>query len=223
MKNKIIKFLYVFVFINIGYILITKWILPPITFTQIAFISQYYNDTITLQKKSIKYGEMSINIKKAVIAGEDLHFFKHWGFDWWEIKKAFDSNKAKKWKNPIGSSSISQQTAKNIFLWQGGGFFRKIPEAIYTVLIEMIWGKKRILEIYLNEIEMGKGIFGIEAAAQAYFKKSAKYLTKEESIMIVTCLPNPKKYQPDQINLDENLTLRYNKIMSRFETVEVNY
>jgi monofunctional biosynthetic peptidoglycan transglycosylase len=194
--------------------------MPPITFIQLQFLIKHSGDTIKLQKKYVTYNEMSINIKKAVIAGEDLHFFSHYGFDWGKIKKAFDSNNSNKWHKPIGSSSISQQTAKNVFLWQGGGFIRKIPESVYTVFIELIWGKKRILEVYLNVIEMGDGVFGIEAASQLYFKKSAKDLTKSEAVMIVTCLPNPKKIQPDKIASDSVLSARYEQIMYLFDTIK---
>jgi monofunctional biosynthetic peptidoglycan transglycosylase len=216
-KKKIKKALIIFIILNVLYIFTTKWLMPPITFTQLQFLIKHSGDTIKLKKKYITYNEMSINIKKAAIAGEDLHFFSHYGFDWGQIKKAFDSINS---NNPIGSSSISQQTAKNVFLWQGGGFIRKVPESIYTLFIELIWGKKRILEVYLNVIEMGDGVFGIEAASQLYFKKSAKYLSKSEAVMIITCLPNPKKFQPDKIASDSVLTNRYERIMYFFDNIK---
>jgi monofunctional glycosyltransferase len=120
-------------------------------------------------------------------------FPDHGGFDWKSIEKAMKYNKKK--PNRIrGASTISQQVAKNVFLWQGRDWFRKGLEIYFTKMIEWIWGKERILDVYLNVIEMGKGIFGAEAAAQYYFKKPAKKLTRSEAAMIAACLPNPKKY-----------------------------
>ena len=134
---------------------------------------------------------MSVNAKLAVIASEDQLFPDHSGFDWKNIKKAMEYNKRK--PNRIrGASTISQQVAKNVFLWQGKSFIRKGLEAYFTFMIELIWGKKRILEMYLNVIEMGDGIFGIEMAAQKYFGKPAKSLSRQEAAMIAACLPNPK-------------------------------
>jgi monofunctional biosynthetic peptidoglycan transglycosylase len=120
-------------------------------------------------------------------------FPEHDGFDIKAIKKAMKYNE----KHPAktrGASTISQQTAKNVFLWQHGGFFRKGLEVYYTFMIEMIWGKERILETYLNVAEMGPGIFGVQAAARKYFKKDAANLTQREAAMIAACLPNPKKF-----------------------------
>ena len=136
---------------------------------------------------------MSANIKLAVMASEDQQFPDHDGFDIKAIKKAMKYNN----KHPNktrGASTISQQTAKNVFLWQHGGFFRKGLEVYFTFMIELIWSKERILETYLNVAEMGKGIFGVQAAARAYFNKDAKNLTRKEAAMIAACLPNPKKF-----------------------------
>ena len=136
---------------------------------------------------------MGRNIKLAVMASEDQLFPEHDGFDIKAIKKAIKYNE----KHPAktrGASTISQQTAKNVFLWQHGGFFRKGLEVYYTFMIEMIWGKERILETYLNVAEMGPGIFGVQAAARKYFKKDAVNLTPREAAMIAACLPNPKKF-----------------------------
>ena len=146
-----------------------------------------------LKRDYVNSDQISYNAKLAVIASEDQLFPDHSGFDWKSIKKAMDYNKRK--PNRIrGGSTISQQVAKNVYLWQGRGWIRKGLEAYFTFMIELIWGKKRILEVYLNVIEMGKGIFGIEAAAQSYFKKPASSLTRTEAAMIAACLPNPKKY-----------------------------
>jgi monofunctional biosynthetic peptidoglycan transglycosylase len=170
------------------YILVLKWINPPITLTQFSsWISGY-----GLKRDYVDYDEMSYNIKLAVIASEDQIFPDHDGFDWKSIEKAMQHNRVR--GNLHGGSTISQQVAKNVFLWQGGGYFRKGIEAYFTKMIEWIWGKKRILEMYLNIIEMGKGVFGVEAASQAYFNKPAKNLTRREAAMIAATLPNPKRY-----------------------------
>jgi len=184
-----IKRIFIFGFISsFLYLLICKWVMPPITITQFGAVIEGYG----LKRDYISWEEISPNVKLAAIAAEDQLFLTHNGFDWNALKKSFDSD-----KGGTAASTISQQTAKNIFLWQGEGFMRyvrKAPEFYFTQLIEWIWGKQRILEVYLNTIEMGKGIFGIEAAAQAYFKKPAKNLTRSEAVQIVACLPNPKAY-----------------------------
>jgi monofunctional biosynthetic peptidoglycan transglycosylase len=179
--------LWIFV-IHIAYIFLCKWIDPPITITQIA--NSFEGEG--LKRDYIGYNEMGRNIKLAVMASEDQLFPEHDGFDIKAIKKAIKYNE----KHPSktrGASTISQQTAKNVFLWQNGGFFRKGLEVYYTFMIEMIWGKERILETYLNVAEMGPGIFGVQAAARKYFKKDAANLTQREAAMIAACLPNPKK------------------------------
>lgn len=171
------------------YIIVLKWIDPPFTLTQLG--SLFSGDG--LKRDYVDGDELSYNMKLAVIASEDQVFPDHGGFDWKSIDKAMKHNERK--PNRIkGASTISQQTAKNVFLWQGRSWVRKGLEMYFTKMIEWIWGKKRILEVYLNVIEMGKGIYGAEAAAQAYFGKSASKLTRREAAMIASCLPNPKKY-----------------------------
>lgn len=175
------------------YVIICKWVMPPITITQISNSISY-----GLKRDYVSGAELSYNAKLAAIASEDQAFPDHSGFDWDAIEKSLKpKKKGKKQKLPLGAaaSTITQQVAKNVFLWQGGGVFkyiRKIPEAYFTLLIELIWGKERILDVYLNVIEMGPGIFGMEAAAQAYFGKPAKQLSRAEAAMIIACLPNPK-------------------------------
>ena len=160
---------------------------PPITATQLA------NLNYGLTRDYVNRNKLGENIKLAVLASEDQLFPDHDGFDLKAIKKAIKYNK----KHPTktrGASTISQQTAKNIFLWQGGGFFRKALEVFYTFTIEQLWSKETILARYLNIVEMGPGIFGAEAAAKTYFGKSANSLLPSEAAMIAACLPNPKKY-----------------------------
>jgi monofunctional biosynthetic peptidoglycan transglycosylase len=172
------------------YIILLKWVDPPITITQ--FVSWITGHG--LKRDYVDRSDISYNAKLAVIASEDQLFPDHSGFDWKNIKKAMEYNKRKPGRTR-GASTISQQVAKNVFLWQGKSFIRKGLEIYFTFMIEWIWGKKRILEVYLNVIEMGDGIFGIEMAAQKYFNKPAKNLTRQEAAMIAACLPNPKRFK----------------------------
>lgn len=172
------------------YIVVLKWVNPPITITQIGSVLAGRGFKANNKPSS----EVSENARLAVIASEDQLFPDHNGFDWKSIQKAMEYNQ-KKPGRVRGGSTISQQTAKNVFLWQGRSWIRKGLETYFTFMIEKIWGKKRILEVYLNVAETGKGIFGIEEAAQTYFNKSAKNLTNYEAAAIAAALPNPIKYQ----------------------------
>ncbi len=183
--KKILLWLFIGQFI---YILFCKWINPPVTITQLVSVIKGNG----LQRDYISYDDMGSNIKLAVIASEDQLFPEHEGFDTTAIKKAIEYNKTHKRKR--GASTISQQTAKNVFLWQHGGYFRKGLEVYFTFMIEKLWSKKRVLEMYLNVAEMGKGIFGVQAAANNYFNKDAKDLTRQEAATIAACMPNPVKY-----------------------------
>jgi monofunctional biosynthetic peptidoglycan transglycosylase len=151
------------------------------------------NKEMTCSHDWVALEYISPNLQKAVIASEDGNFLEHSGFDFKAMQKAFDSNqKGKKLK---GGSTISQQTAKNVFLWQGRSYLRKGLEAYFTVLIELIWGKERIMEVYLNSIEMGDGVYGAQAAAKHWYRKEAKNLTKYEAAGIAAILPNPRKFK----------------------------
>jgi monofunctional glycosyltransferase len=136
---------------------------------------------------------ISPNLQKAVIASEDGTFESHYGFDFGAMQKAFKGNL--KGKRIKGGSTISQQTVKNVFLWQGRSYIRKVFEAYFTVLIEVFWSKERIMEVYLNSIEMGEGVYGAEAASQHWFKKNAKDLSKIQAASIAAILPNPRKFK----------------------------
>lgn len=187
---RVIKKIFLIAFIShLFYLVALKWIDPPITLTQlISFITGN-----GLHRDYVKWSEIPVTAKLAIISAEDQLFADHNGFDWKSIEKAMAYNK-KKPNRVRGASTISQQVAKNVFLWQGRSWIRKGFEMYFTFMIELIWGKKRILEMYLNVAEMGKGIFGIEAAAQSNFKKPAVKLSRQESAMIAACLPNPKRY-----------------------------
>lgn len=173
--------------LSIVYILFCKWINPPFTITQLSAIIEGNG----IHRDYISYDHMGSNIKLAVMAGEDQLFPDHNGFDFKSIQKAMKHNQ--KSKSLRGASTISQQTAKNVFLWQHGGWFRKGLEVYFTFMIEHLWSKQRILEMYLNVAEMGPGIFGVEAAAHHYFHKDASQLSRAEAAQIAACLPNPVK------------------------------
>lgn len=181
-------FLWLFI-LQLMYIVICRWVNPPVTLTQLGSVITGHG----LKRDYVSYDEMSPNIKLAVMAGEDQLFPDHDGFDIKAIKKAMKYNE----KHPTrrrGASTISQQVAKNVFLWQGGSYFRKGLEVYFTFMIEKVWSKKKILQTYLNVAEMGPGIFGVQAAARNYFNKDAKDLSRQEAAMIASCLPNPKKF-----------------------------
>ncbi|HEY4150084.1 MAG TPA: monofunctional biosynthetic peptidoglycan transglycosylase, partial [Chitinophagaceae bacterium] len=187
---RIVKRVFLLLFIaQFVYIILLKWVNPPITLTQLGSLITGHG----LKRDYVSGSNMSPNAKLAVMASEDQLFPDHDGFDWKSIEKAMAYNKRK--PNRVkGASTISQQVAKNVFLWQGRSWIRKGLEAYFTFMIEMVWGKKRILDMYLNVAEMGNGIFGIEAASQHYFNKPAARLTRREAAMIAACLPNPKVF-----------------------------
>lgn len=147
-----------------------------------------------IDKTWVPFDDMSINIKKAAVASEDQLFLEHHGFDLRAIERAIDRNQHT--NKLIGGSTISQQTAKNVFLWPGRSYIRKAFEAYFTMLIEVFWSKERIMEVYLNVIEMGDGIYGIEAASESYFKCHASQLSKQHAALIVGVWPNPLKWSP---------------------------
>jgi monofunctional biosynthetic peptidoglycan transglycosylase len=142
--------------------------------------------------------DISPNLPLAVVTAEDQKFEEHFGFDLEAIEKAVKYNKKNKGKKVKGASTISQQTAKNVFLWQGRSWLRKGLEVYFTFLIEILWSKERIMEVYLNVIEMGPGIYGAEAAAEYYFEKTAARLSKGESALIAAILPNPIRWSARQ-------------------------
>jgi len=213
MWKKIKKTIYILILANILFIFWGKFFNPPITITQIEGVIKYGK----LQRDYVSFDEMGDNVKKAVIASEDQKFFDHNGFDYDAIQKAYEHNE--KGKKIRGGSTISQQTAKNVFLWQGRSWIRKGLETVYTFIIEWVWGKNTILERYLNSIEMGQGVFGVEAASEYYFGKHSKDLTKSEAAWIAAILPNPKKYDPK--NPSAYLNKKHNWIMRQMNNVSL--
>lgn len=184
--RRVLAFLFI---AQLVYIVLLRWVDPPITITQLS--SWMKGDG--LHRNYVSRKKISAFARLAVMASEDQLFPDHNGFDWKSIEMAISDNK-KKPHRIRGASTISQQVAKNVFLWQGRSWIRKGLEAYFTFMIELIWGKERILEVYLNVAEMGKGIYGIEAASQTYFNKSANKLSVSEAAMIAACLPNPRRF-----------------------------
>lgn len=181
--------------LSVGLVVFFKFV--PVPFTPLMGIRIIENK---LDKKPIYFEHnwepienISMNLQKAVIASEDGTFLHHHGFDFSAMQKAFQNNASG--KRIKGGSTISQQTAKNVFLWQGRSYFRKALEAYFTVLIELIWGKERIMEVYLNSIEMGDGIYGAQAAAEHWYRKDAANLTPIQAAGIAAILPSPRKYR----------------------------
>lgn len=189
-----------------------KWL--PVYFTPLLFLrtGEYALEGkwVAVQKDWVSLDEISPHLRKAVIASEDPKFLTHSGFDFEAIAKAIDSNKRRKVK--MGASTISQQTAKNVFLYPSRTYVRKGLEAYFTFLIENIWDKRRILEVYLNVIELGAGIYGAEAAAQYYYKKSARDLALGEAQLFAAILPNPRRWNP---KTPTNFVLRRRNFIKR--------
>ena len=161
---------------------------PPIT--PLMVIRLVEGEGLTKDWRS--YADISPNLARAVITSEDSLFCTHNGFDWGALDKAWERNQRS--KHILGGSTISNQTAKNVFLWPDRTYIRKAFEFYFTVLIEALWGKKRILEVYLNVVEWGHGVYGAEAASRLYFRKPARDLTRHEAALLAAILPNPRRW-----------------------------
>jgi monofunctional biosynthetic peptidoglycan transglycosylase len=177
--------------LSIYLVLLYRFLPVPIT---IHMIGESVFAGRTLRHEWVPIEAISPNLVRAVIAAEDGVFCTHWGFDFAEIERSWKRSQ-RTGRGPRGASTISQQTAKNVFLWNGRSYFRKGLEAYFTALIELLWPKQRIMEVYLNSIEYGPGVFGAEAAARYWFKKSAARLTPLEAARLAAILPNPKRYK----------------------------
>ncbi|MCK5456887.1 MAG: monofunctional biosynthetic peptidoglycan transglycosylase, partial [Melioribacteraceae bacterium] len=223
MLKKILKntsyIIITFIFFTSLIILLLRWVNPPTT----AFIQQLENDSyqsmFVEQEKLqewVPIKSISKNILFAVIASEDQRFFDHFGFDFIEIGKAveekLDSGKIR------GASTITQQVAKNLFLWPTKSIIRKGIELYYAILLELIWDKKRILEVYLNVAQFGDKIYGVEAASNYYFNKSSQFLNIDEAVQLISILPNPIKF--DLQNKSSYLNSRIEKIKLEIKNIE---
>ena len=189
-----------FFVVSIVSVVVYKWVPVPITpLMLIRDVEQLKNDKgVIMEHDWVPLEDISPKLQLAVVCSEDQNYLKHFGVDWGAIQKAMKENE--KGKRVRGGSTITQQTAKNVFLWQGRSYLRKGLELWFTLLIEVFWSKERIMEVYLNSIEMGNGIYGAEAAAQHWFHKSAKKLSKDEAAAIAAILPNPLRYKANPAN-----------------------
>lgn len=210
-------------FFVISTFLVVLFKFVPIPFTPLmgirALEQKSNGQEMTCSHDWVPLQDISPNIQKAVIASEDATFLTHYGFDLNAINKAMKSNE--KGRKLRGGSTISQQTAKNVFLWQGRSYLRKGLEAYFTVLIELIWGKERIMEVYLNSIEMGSGVYGVQAAANHWYGKSAQDLSKREAAGIAAILPNPRKFKAS--NSSGYTERRKTRIMKHMRYVKLDY
>jgi monofunctional biosynthetic peptidoglycan transglycosylase len=192
-----LKIMLWFFILSIGITALYRFVPVPLTPLMVIRLYEQAKDEkkeLRLHRDWISIQKVSKHVPQAVVAAEDQKFLQHRGFDLDAMKKAWEGNK--QGKRIKGASTISQQTAKNVFLWPGRTLLRKGLEAYFTFLIETIWSKERIMEVYLNVIEMGEGVYGIEAAAQSNFNKPASDLSKNEAALIAAVLPNPRRWSP---------------------------
>lgn len=197
-KSKLIGFLFKaflwFLGLSMFFVVLFKFV--PVPFTPLMVVRAIENKSagkeIYFSHDWVPLENISVNLQKAVIASEDGYFLTHNGFDFKAMQKAYKSNE--RGRRIKGGSTISQQTAKNVFLWQGRSYLRKGLEAYFTVLIELVWGKERIMEVYLNSIEMGNDVYGAQAAAEHWYRKDAANLTPKQAAGIAAILPNPRRF-----------------------------
>jgi monofunctional biosynthetic peptidoglycan transglycosylase len=192
-----LKYFVIFFFIStIFSVLIYRFVPVPFTplMLQRGLEQKFDGKKAHIKHQWISFKSISPNMVLAAVAAEDNNFTSHSGIDREAIRKAYEYNK--RGKHIRGASTITQQTCKNVYLWLGRSYLRKGLELYFTVMVEIVWSKKRIMEVYLNSIEMGDGIFGIEAAARTYFKKPASKLTRGEAALIAAAFPNPRKRNP---------------------------
>ena len=222
MFRKILKFLRTFFLVffvtSIVWVVLARFIpvfvTPLMLIRSVEFIAQ--GEFPKNSKSWVPIEDISHNMVQAVVASEDNLFLEHYGFSINDISKAIKHNN--KGKRIRGGSTISQQTAKNVFLWPQRSYLRKGLEAYFTVLIELIWSKERIMEVYLNVIEMGDGIYGVQAASLEYFGKDAAKLTKSQAALIAACLPNPRRFSVK--NPSGYISRRKSKIVSLMGKLE---
>ena len=212
--RNIILFLFVF-----SLFMVVLYRFVPVYYTPLMFIRMYEqkktDKPVKREHQWVPLNDISQQLVQAVVASEDNLFLAHNGFDFEQIEKA--QQEAKEGKRQRGASTISQQTAKNVFLWPGHSYIRKGLEVYYTVLIELVWGKERIMEVYLNSIEMGDGVYGAEAVASKHFNKHAYQLTKAEAALIASSLPNPIRY--DSAHPSPYMLKRQTAIMSLMDKI----
>ena len=195
LKKWIVKSTIIFFLLSIFSVIIFRWV--PVPFTPLMVIRNIEQwskgEKASFVHKWVSINKISDNLTKAVIVSEDQKFMEHFGFDMEAMENAYEKNK--KGKRIKRGSTITQQTAKNVFLWPQRSYIRKGFEVYFSFLIELFWSKERILEVYLNSIEMGNGVYGAEAASQHWFRKPAAKLNAYQAASIAAILPNPRKYK----------------------------
>ncbi|MBO7045918.1 MAG: monofunctional biosynthetic peptidoglycan transglycosylase [Prevotella sp.] len=193
----------------------------PVWFTPLMFIrcAQQVSEgkELKLSHHWVSIDDISPSMPVAVMASEDANFLKHHGFDYKAIEHAAKRNREHPEKQKLGASTISQQTAKNVFLWPGRSWIRKGFEVYFTTLIELLWSKQRIMEVYLNSIEMGDGIYGVDAVAEEHFQTDAKSLSREQCALIAATLPNPRKFSSK--NPSDYMYKRQSRILKEMKFV----
>ena len=192
----------------------------PVYITPLMVIRLFENEGMKMEHQWVPMNEISTKMPLAVMGSEDARFREHHGFDLDAIEKAAKHNRENPERNQHGASTISQQTAKNVFLWPGRTWVRKGLEAYFTVLIELFWGKDRIMEVYLNSIEMGTGIYGVEAVAREHFGTTARKLTAEQCALIAATLPNPRRFSSK--NPSQYILKRQRRILKEMKYLETH-
>lgn len=200
-------------------VILFRFVPVPITPLMLIRLTEQLKEgkDIKLKHSWVSIEKIKPAMQKAVIASEDAHFLSHHGFDFEAIQKAAKQNKKHPEKRILGGSTITQQTAKNVFLWPKRSWVRKGLEAYFTVLIELTWPKKRIIEVYLNSIEMGDGIYGVEAVAKEHFNSSANKLTEADCALIAATLPNPRRFS--SLHPSPYIKKRQNRILNEMKHV----
>lgn len=215
----LLKLIAAFIIISVFFVVLYRFVPPPATpLMIIRLVENLAEGDFKFRKDWEPLKNISPHLVMAAMASEDQNFISHFGLDFDAIEKARGFNMRKKGKKIRGASTITQQTAKNLFLWPGRSWLRKGFEVYFTFLIEIFWSKKRIMEVYLNIIEMGDGIYGAEAASLIYYKKSADRLTRSQAALIAATLPNPRRWTP--VNPTDYLTRRQRWILKNMNNLD---
>lgn len=218
--RKIIRW-FIAIFLASTILAVVAYRFIPVWFTPLMFIrcAQQVSEgkELKLSHHWVSIDDISPSMPVAVMASEDANFLKHHGFDYKAIEHAAKRNREHPEKQKLGASTISQQTAKNVFLWPGRSWIRKGFEVYFTTLIELLWSKQRIMEVYLNSIEMGDGIYGVDAVAEEHFQTDAKSLSREQCALIAATLPNPRKFSSK--NPSDYMYKRQSRILKEMKFV----
>jgi monofunctional glycosyltransferase len=225
MIGKIFRFIIysvlLFMIFSVTLVVVYKYVNPPLTpLIIIRSVESLADGKLHfIEREWVDYDEVSPNLIRAIIAAEDARFMTHYGIDWKAVKDAQQYNIRHKGKKKRGASTVTMQTAKNTFLNHSRNYVRKAFEAYFTYLIEAIWDKKRIIEIYVNVVEWGDGVYGAEAASKKFFGKSAINLSRREAALLASVLPNPNRWSPAKPT--NYINKRVNMISGRMNSVQI--